>query len=233
VLLALKDKLLEQNVLTGLLPRLPQLLISLGDTVQTDVPLDQAITLARMANRLDLDDIKQLVIDNTLTTPSVTEGGAWVLLPNREEIRPRVDELFQAPSPASEEEISAQQEQVRAQQEEVQEEPPETEPVVSDERDQLIEESARIVVHNGTMVEGLAVRTTEWLEELGFLVVSFGNADSSDYSQTVLVDYTGKQFTLQRLVELFGVLPENVRTSSNLKSQVDVRLILGQDWQVP
>jgi LCP family protein required for cell wall assembly len=233
VLLALKDKLLEQNVLTGLLPKLPQLASGLGDAVQTDLPLDKAITLARMANQLDLDSIEQLVIDETLTTPSVTEGGAWVLLPNREEIRPLVDDLFQPPPPVSEEELRAQQEQIQAQQQQVVVRTPEAQPAVSDERRQIAEEAARIVVHNGTLREGLAVRTTEWLETQGFLVVSFGNADSSDYSHTVLVDYSGKQFTVQRLAELFRVLPENSRTSSNLKSQVDVRLILGQDWQVP
>jgi len=32
---------------------------------------------------------------------------------------------------------------------------------------------------------------------------------------------------------MFHVLPENVRTSSNLKSPVDIRLILGEDWQLP
>lgn len=232
VLLALKDKLLEQNLLTGLLPKLPQLARSLGDAVQTDLPLDKVIALARMADRFDLDHIKQLVIDNTLTTPSVTEGGAWVLLPKRDEIRPLVDELFQPPPPVDEEEIKALQEQIQVQ-EAVQREIPQQPLEQSEDRRRLAEEAARIVVHNGTTREGLAVRTTEWLEAQGFLVVSFGNADRSDYAHSVLVDYTGKQYTLQRLVDIFHVLPENVRTSSNLKSPVDIRLILGQDWQLP
>ena len=233
VLLALKDKLLEQNILTGLLPRLPQLISSLGDAVQTDLPLDQIISLARMASGFDLDNIEQLVIDNTLTTPSVTEGGAWVLLPDREAIRPRVDELFHPPSPVTEGELQAQQELIQEQQETTELPTPEPQPVVDDVRQQLSDEAARIVVHNGTPQEGLAVHTTEWLEAQGFVVVAFGNADSSDYARTVLVDYTGKQYTLQMLQDLFRVLPDNVRPSSNLKSQVDIRLILGQDWQVP
>ena len=233
VLVALKDKLLQQNLLTGLLPKLPQLASTLGDAVQTDLPLDQAISLARMADQLDLDHIDQLVIDNTLTTPSVTEGGAWVLLPKRDEIRPLVDNLFQPPPPVSDEEIKAQQEQIQAQQEAVQEQSPQPTLAVEDDRYQLAEEAARIVVHNGTTREGLAVHTTEWLESQGFLVVSFGNADRTDYANSVLVDYTAKQYTLQELVELFHVLPEDVRTSSNLKSPVDIRLILGEDWQLP
>ena len=233
VLLALKDKLLEQNILTELLPRLPQLVSSLGDAVQTDLPLDQIIALARMASQLDLDNIEQLVIDNTLTTPSVTEGGAWVLLPDREAIRPLVSELFQPPSPVTEEELQAQQELIQVPQEVTEQPTPAPQPVADDDRRRLAEEAARIVVHNGTLLEGLAVRTTEWLDAQGFAVVAFGNADSSDYARTVLVDYTGKQHTLRMLQDLFHVLPDNVRPSSNLKSQVDIRLILGQDWQVP
>lgn len=236
VILALKNKILEQNLLTGLLPKLPQLVSTLGDAVQTDLPLDQAITLARMADELDLDHINQLVIDNTLTTPSVTEGGAWVLLPNRDEIRPLVDNLFQPPPPVSEEEIKAQQEQIQAQQTppgEIQESAPPPQPEVSDDRQRLAEEAARIVVFNGTTREGLAVHTTEWLESQGFLVVSFDNADRSDYAYSVLVDYTGKQYTLQRLADTFHVLPENVRNRSNLKSTADIHLYLGQDWELP
>ena len=232
VILALKDKLLDQNLLTGLLPKLPQLVRTLGDAVRTDLPVDQAIALARMADQLNLDHVKQLVIDNTLTTPSVTEGGAWVLLPKREEIRPLVDDLFQPPPPVGEEEIKAQQEQIQAQ-EEVQREAPQQPLEVGEDRQRLAEEAARIVVYNGTTREGLAVHATEWLEPQGFLVVSFGNAGRSDYAHSVLVDYTGKQYTLQRLVDIFHVLPENVRTSSNLKSPVDIHLILGQDWQLP
>jgi hypothetical protein len=186
-----------------------------------------------MAGQLDLDRINQLVIDDTLTEPSVTEGGAYVLLPKREEIAPLVDEIFQAPLPVSEAEAGGQQEQGVAQQEGSLMQTPASPPAVSEEDRRLTEEAARIVVHNGTEREGLAVRATEWLDSQGFLVVSFGVADRNDYSHTVLVDYTGKELTLQQLVEMFGVRPEDVRTSINLKSQVDIRLILGQDWQAP
>jgi LCP family protein required for cell wall assembly len=234
VLVALKDKLLGQNLITELLPRLPALAISLGDAVRTDLPLDDGMALARALNRLDLDTVDQLVIDETLTTPTVTEAGAWVLLPNREAIRPRVDALFEPPAPVSEEEIRAQQEQLLAQKTALPTEPaPTLLPAESDERRRLTDEAARIVVHNGTATPGLAVQATEWLESQGFLVVSFGDADRSDYAHSVLVDYTGKQYTLQRLIEIFQVQPENVRVSTNLKSPVDLRLILGQDWQIP
>jgi hypothetical protein len=46
------------------------------------------------------------------------------------------------------------------------------------------------------------------------------------------VDYTGKSYTLERLVEKFAVTPENVRRSPNLRSQIDIRIIVGQDFLV-
>jgi hypothetical protein len=68
------------------------------------------------------------------------------------------------------------------------------------------------------------------LMEQGFQVVEFGDADRTDYPNTVIVDYTGKTYTLERLVDLFEVTPENVRYSPNLRSQVDLRIVVGQDF---
>jgi hypothetical protein len=63
----------------------------------------------------------------------------------------------------------------------------------------------------------------------GYQVVEFGDADRLDYPRTVIVDYSGKNYTLQRLVEQFQVTPENVRRSPDVRSQIDIRVIVGQD----
>jgi hypothetical protein len=65
--------------------------------------------------------------------------------------------------------------------------------------------------------------------EQGFQVVEFGDADRVDYPNTVIVDYTGKAFTLEKLIDLFQVTPENVRRSPNLRSEIDIRIVVGQD----
>ena len=67
------------------------------------------------------------------------------------------------------------------------------------------------------------------LMEQGYQVVEFGDADRLDYPSTVLVDYSGKTYTLDRLVQKFQVTPENVRYSPNLLSQIDMRIVVGQD----
>ena len=68
------------------------------------------------------------------------------------------------------------------------------------------------------------------LMEQGYQVAEFGDADRLDYPNTVIVDYTGKTYTLETLIERFQVTPENVRRSTNLRSQIDIRVIVGQDF---
>ena len=93
----------------------------------------------------------------------------------------------------------------------------------------LAQEGARIAVQNGTTEPNYAARVAAMLLEKGYQVVEFGDADRVDYPSTVIVDYSGKTYTLSRLVELFRVAPDNVRHSPNLRSQIDVRVIVGQD----
>ena len=103
-------------------------------------------------------------------------------------------------------------------------------PVQIEELEELAREGARIAVQNGTSEPNFAARVAALLMEQGYQVVEFGDADRPDYPSTVIVDYTGKSYTLERLVEKFHVAPENVRQSSNLRSRIDIRIIVGQDF---
>jgi LCP family protein required for cell wall assembly len=99
VILAVKDKILSLDLLPSLVPKLPELSRALADSVQTDMPLDEIMRLARLSATLDMNNIKSAVIDDTMTVPQTTPQGAAVLLPLREKIRPLIDELFWAPAP--------------------------------------------------------------------------------------------------------------------------------------
>jgi hypothetical protein len=61
-------------------------------------------------------------------------------------------------------------------------------------------------------------------------VVSFSNADRSDYVSTVILDYSGKSNTVSFLAQRFAVVPENVRRFQGIENQVDIRVILGRDY---
>ena len=99
--------------------------------------------------------------------------------------------------------------------------------------DRLAQEGAKIVVQNGTPTANLDAQTAALLKEQGYHVVEFSDADRFDYPQSIIIDYTGKEYTIQSLAVLFNVTPENIRRSPNLKSEVDIRLIVGQDFVLP
>jgi hypothetical protein len=97
----------------------------------------------------------------------------------------------------------------------------------------LQSEGAKIIVQNGTPQAELAAATAEYLRAQGFDVVQFGAADRTDYPRTVIVDYTDKSYSLKLLADIFNVADENIRRSPNLKSDVDIRIIVGADFRLP
>jgi LCP family protein required for cell wall assembly len=210
IILAVREKALRLN----LIPRVPELMVTLADIVQTDLQPGNIITLARLGGEIEQENLQSAVIDHTMTVEHVTPSGAQVLLPIREKIRPVVEELFTSPTPPT---------------------PPTAQPeiVTVEEINRLAQEGAKIVVQNGTPTANLAAQTAAFLKEQGYHVVEFSDADRFDYPQSIIIDYTGKEYTIQSLAVLFDVTPENIRRSLNLKSEVDIRLIVGQDFTLP
>jgi hypothetical protein len=59
--------------------------------------------------------------------------------------------------------------------------------------------------------------------------VESGNAEQR-YSHTTLIDYTGNPHTIQLLVDLLAVSPDNVYHRYDVTTQADVVVFLGEDW---
>jgi len=188
-----------------LISRMPALLAALSESLQTDMPMSQQITLANLSRKLNTDNIRQMLIDGSMVEATILNSGAYVLMPKLDLIRPAVDAFFN----------------------------PEAEPPPSPDEDLRIElarEDARIAVLNGTTTPGLALQVGEWLTGQGFVVVGYGEADRTDYAQTQIIDYGGKPFTLQQLIELFAIVDENIKPSAGSNEQADIQLIIGADF---
>jgi len=99
VIIAVKDKVLQLNLLPSLLSKLPELSRTLSDVIDTDMPMDEVFQLARLAGAMDMDNIKTVIIGESMTIPHTTPDGIWVVLPIREQIRPVIDDLFWSPLP--------------------------------------------------------------------------------------------------------------------------------------
>jgi hypothetical protein len=206
--MAVRDKVLRFDLLPELLPRLPELLKTVGDSVQTDLQLDEMLKLVQLASKIDDEHIKTAIIGSSMTVPTTTPNGAKVEIPIRDEIRVVVDEIFSTPTQEAAEE--------------------ETE-----EREKLAAEGAKIIVHNGSAVGNLAAQTSAFLKEHGLQVVEFGNAERFDYPTTIIVDYTGKEYTIQYLARLLNIPQNNIQPFTGSYSEIDIRLIIGADFQLP
>jgi hypothetical protein len=95
----------------------------------------------------------------------------------------------------------------------------------------MVEEAAVVQVLNGAGIQDLACLTQAYLISQGVNAQKCDTADRSDYTSSVIVDYTGKPYTVRYLSKLFGV--STIISGADPSSDVDVRVIVGQDWKVP
>lgn len=230
VLLAIRDKALQ----LGMVPKIPEMWNTMAGTVETDLQLVDIVELAQLADEIDTSNIKTAVIDQNMTVDYIADTGAQVLLPLRDKVKVLIDDMFakteppQGPSQAELE--AAQQAQAEAKAQEIAEQAKRQEEI----KTFLTQENARLVVQNGTNVPGLATQTADYLRQQGFNILQFGPADTSTYTQSVIVVYNeSKVYTLQVLAALFEVPEENIRRSPNLKSDVDFRVIVGSNFELP
>ncbi|MEM7344187.1 MAG: LCP family protein [Chloroflexota bacterium] len=245
VLLAIRDKALQLNMI----PKIPELWATMSGSFDTDLDLAIMIELAQLSDQIQADNIKSEVIDTRMTVNYVVpETGAQVLLPLREKIRAIIDEMFVETEPQfaqqpktvaveAEEEVTEEAAIEEAATPENQERAEEIEQEAQRQqalKELLQEEDARLVVQNGTKISGLASQSAAFLKQSGFNIVQFGPADANSYTGTVVVVYDDiKTDTLEALTTLFDVQEENIRLSPNLKSDVDFRVIIGSDFELP
>ncbi len=219
ILLAIREKALSLN----LLPKLPSLAATMGNMVKTDMTLDEMIEMAALAPQIDMANLQQVVIQKPMVYGYRTPSGAAVQLPKWDLIHAAVADLFYTESVAAMLPTATPALPTAT---------PTLAPADIEELQMLADEGARIAVQNGTSEPNFAARVAALLMEQGYQVVEFGDADRLDYPATVIVDYTGKTFTLEQLIGRFQVTPENVRHSPNLRSQIDIRIVVGQDFML-
>lgn len=201
VILAARDKVLSLDIP---LVRIPKLIELVGDSIQTDMNIDEILALAEVAKTLDRSRIRHGIIEDSMTTTVTTPEGSMVEVADWEKVRRVVDDLFPVTLAAAQ-------------------------PTPSLAKVQLAAEGARIELQNGTLVADLAWRTAELLREKGFNIVDATNADRFDRAQTLIVDYGNNHYSVEALALLLNVAPENVRREPGGQSDVDVRVILGRD----
>lgn len=97
VMLAIRDRVLDLDMLPTLLGRAPSLYAQLQNSITTDLSLDQMISLALLVQDIPKENIRTGVIGPNVVTDYVTPDGSQVLIPLRSEIGPYMEEVFWLP----------------------------------------------------------------------------------------------------------------------------------------
>jgi len=100
LVLAVRDRVTQFDLLPGLIAQSPQLWSALQSAFETDLTLGEIVDLAVIASRTPADQITTAAIDETCTQPWVTPGGASVLVPIPDAIDALITDLF-SPPPAT------------------------------------------------------------------------------------------------------------------------------------
>ena len=203
VILAIRDKVIKQNLLPQLVAQAPSLLDTLQHAIKTDLSLDQMIQLAKLATQIDPKNIKQATIDENMVVAynTPTDPPQNVLVPIREKIRELREKFFTSVPTANTTGEAA-----------------------------LAATSARIVVENGTKINGLAARTGDRLTAAGYNIVEVTSADRFDYQHSQIFSNVNDTTLAAAIARELG-LPASAVVTGTLNDGIDLKVVLGSDYR--
>lgn len=205
VILSIRDRIIDLGV-TTMISKAPQIYADLAEGIHTNLGLEDAIRLGLLVLQIPTEEYKRGTIGppDSVTLEKSPDGSLDILRPVPDKIRMLRDEIFAMSSFTS--------------------------PIAQgkDTRTLMGLEQARITVLNGSSASGLASRTQDYLNGEGGNVIGTGDGDRVTYTR--LIDYTGNPYTLRYLVDLMKVTPYSIFSEYDPNSQVDVVVLLGDDW---
>jgi LCP family protein required for cell wall assembly len=218
VILAIRDKVLAPGNFLKLISEAPTLYNELSGGVNTNLTLDDISRLAMLAKDIPLDSIQRGVIDYTMMqdgTVDVKGQTLDILRPFPDKIRELVDKVFGSGT---------------------------MQPLASGDLNQNMQaETAKVVVINGTGVNGMAQTTADYLKTQGMNVIGKGN--TGDYpdkyyspfpGRTILIVHSGKPYAIQYLMGLMKFdSASQIIVDFNPNAPEDILVALGSDWGGP
>ncbi len=206
VILAIRDRVLSFDLIPLLLTKSGTLYNELSSGIRTNLSLEGAIDLGLLGIKIPIESIRRGVIGSDAINFYTTPDGDQVLKPLPDQVRTVRDFVFGTTGLSSPLADLTPEARIQA-------------------------ESATIALKNGTLREGLASATAQFLEERGFTFSSenVGNANQT-YPFTQVIDYTGNPYTVQMLVDMLGIQNHLIYLRYDPQSPIDVEVNLGNDW---
>jgi polyisoprenyl-teichoic acid--peptidoglycan teichoic acid transferase len=207
VVMAIFDQITSLGTLPKLIANSPIIYNNLKNGIHTNLNLKDTISLAWTIAQIPRENVKRGLIGPNEITMSMSPDGMDILLPDMDAVRTVRDQVFATTggiAPAATVYVSNSEELRQA-------------------------ENATVSVLNATTTPGLASQTTNYLLDQGINVTDTGNA-SEKSDTTVIIDYTGKPYTEQYLVDLLNIQPNSIYSRYDPTSKVDIAILLGNDW---
>jgi LCP family protein required for cell wall assembly len=215
VILAIRDKILNLNMLPTLLIKAPDLYTQISSGIKTNLTLEQILQLGMVAKDVKRQNIRQGVIGEDYLLAIETFNEESMLIPNIDKIGELRASLFAADGILG------------------YATPP------ADLKALAFLENAKIEIVNGSGTDGFAGATKDFLVSQGFseanITTRTATADElfSHPLTTLITDFTGRPFTVGLLTEIMNFGPANLKTDIRLDSAVDVQIFLKFDWTIP
>jgi LCP family protein required for cell wall assembly len=204
VILGIRNRILRFDMLPVLIEKKDILYQELASGVHTNMTLDQLVRLAVMASQVPEENIKRGVLGKGFVLFGTSPDNLAILIPLADKIHTLRDDIFASSGALG----------------------PQT---PGNELERMLAEAAQVAVQNQSRTAGLAERTNQFLESNGVIVSSVVDAPGN-LTVTTLIDHTGNPFTAKYLVNLMGINPAKIIFEEDPGSQVDIELILGDDW---
>jgi polyisoprenyl-teichoic acid--peptidoglycan teichoic acid transferase len=214
VIFAIRDKVVSN--FPTLISQSGALYTELSSGVHTNLSLDDILKLAVLAKDIPLDSIKHGVIDYTMMEDAkynLNGQTLAVLRPYPDKIRELVDDVFGSGS---------------------------TSPVAKGDEVQLMQqEAARVLVINGSGMDGVGQKTYDYLKGKGMNVMGPGNMldypDKYNFpplpDRTMLIVHAGKPYAIKYLLDILKFDSANQLVFDyDPTAPADLTLAVGVDW---
>ena len=208
VIIGIRNQILRYDMIPTLIGKAPVLYNELSSGINSNLSVDEVFQLTWLASKIPLEDISKGIIGTEHINFGKSPDGLDVLKPLPDKIRLLRDEVFGVTENF-------------------------TSPVTQDGKEKvelMAEEGSQLSILNGTLVPGLAGQTEGYLTSLGANVIVVGDAESKPQPYTAIYDYTGNPYTVNYFVELMNISEYRIFFKYNPESEVDVTIILGDDW---
>lgn len=207
VILALQKIIFSPQNFPTFIQKSTTLYKRLNSGIKTNLTFDDALQLAVLGKDISPESIKTGVIDPTLGMAifdNTTLNGqpASIMKPVMDKIRVLRDEIFTTSGPTS--------------------------PLAQGDAATLMrDEEARVRILDGTFT-GLEQRAGALFQQYGMTITELGAAPEA-YSQTVVIVYGPKLYTIKWLQATFGISARQIRFTPDPNQSVDIEIRLGSD----